>query len=289
MEQSPRLRGPSRSARILGAQGKIVSLAEARDPSFQIDGEPNPFTVFFPISITNLYTATIYVTALLVGPGAGWTDSEQNVATLGIGASARIEKNNATRATGCEGTNETITVRWRYRTGSYAGPIIGFDDFTFAIYWELISAGTVDDTDSFETAPTDGTFDGWAMTENPGAAAGTHWFRNASFYVNGAYSCELRTSALGDWINMAKTFTVGAGSRAGIYGYMKVGTSGIHVVVITTALEVQYLILIGTAWKRWGARLNPGADNDVTIRAYGYWAPTGTSVYIDFIRVVRWA
>lgn len=285
---------PTRSVRIPAAQNKIFAVADAIDPCFIIDGEPDPFTVYFPISITNLYSATIYITALLLTPPAGWTDSEQNVTSLAVGFSGRVEKSNATRATGCQGTNESVTVRWRYRTESYSGPIVGFDDFTFDIYWETVASGTVDDTDSFENPPVkigeQWYFDDWLCTKNGGASANTGWYQNATYYVHGAFSAMLRIGAQADWVLLEKQFGVGAGNRAGLFGFIRFDKAGAGIFTVTTPLETQTLIVpVANVWRRFGARLNPNQANSIDLKVQIPWAiGYPTSMYLDYIRVVRW-
>lgn len=277
---------PKGSWRRPGVRG-ILAISPKYDPMFDIVGLPNPFAVYFPASITNLYSATIYVTALLLSPPAGWNDSEQNVVTIGVGSSVRAEKSNATRNTPGAGSNETITCRWNYRTGSYAGPIIGYDDFEITIYWENISLGTVDATDSFETPqnpnpPYD--FEGWVPTTH---CASDIIARNTSYYVHGAFSLALSQSAMAHWCEIQKTQAIGAGSRAGIFGFLRTYQPGRTCVKVTAPYEtIEFALVPSATWRRWGFRLMPDANNAVTIRANTYWGGADV-VYFDYIRWVR--
>jgi len=279
---------PKGSWRRPGVRG-ILALSPKYDPMFDIVGLPNPFAVYFPASITNLYSATIYVTALLLSPPAGWNDSEQNVTSLTVGASARVEKSNATRNTPGAGTNETITCRWNYRTGSYAGPIIGYDDFQILIYWENISLGTVDDVDSFEdpqnpNPPYD--FDGWVPLRH---CVSDTIARDSVYYVHGAWSLRLFNSAVDHWTQIEKSLSVGAGSRAGIFGFLRITQSGRTCLKVTAPYEtIEFALVPATTWRRFGFRLTPDASNTVTIRANTYWGASDY-VYLDYIRWVRFA
>lgn len=280
-------KGPSRSVRLPWVKG-ILARAPAVDPCLHLDGLPNPFTVYWPVSISNLYGSAIFITALLVSPPAGWTDAEQNIGTLVAGASGRFEKSNATRATGCEGTNETITVRWRYRTGSYAGPIIGYDDFDIAIYWELVSAGTVDVTDDefvYNAGPPI-TYDGWAYTLHCGSDSIA---RVSDRYCHGAYSLRTSTVGIGHYVEITKTVSIGSGSRAGIVGFHQCQNAGRSLLHFTTPVETLTMAIATNAvWRRWGFRLNPGASNQVTIRLETAWGGAQYD-WLDYIRWVRWA
>jgi len=279
---------PKRSWRKPGVRG-ILALSPKYDPMFDIVGLPNPFAVYFPASITNLYSATIYVTALLLSPPAGWNDSEQNVTSLTVGASARVEKSNATRNTPSAGTNETITCRWNYRTGSYAGPIIGYDDFQILIYWENISLGTVDDVDSFEdpqnpNPPYD--FDGWVPTRHCVSDTIT---RDSTVYVHGAWSLRLWNYQVDHWGEIQKSRSVGAGSRAGIFGFLRVNLTSRTCLKVTAPYEtIEFALVPANTWRRFGFRLTPDAGNTVTIRANTYWGGSD-QVNLDYIRWVRFA
>jgi hypothetical protein len=269
---------PVRSWRAKGAEGILACKASAIDPAFDIDGLPNPFSVYFPVFITNLYGVTIYVTALLISPPAGWTDSEQNIVTIGVGANARVEKSNATRATPTAGTNETITVRFNYRTGSYTGTIIGFDEFTFTIYWESILAGTIDDTDDFEAD-----YEGWTLTNLVGTVV---WSRSTALAVHGAYSLRLDAD-MGEQCYIEKTVTMGAGTRAYLFGFLtKIYGDYSRETISSPVEDLEIPYQAAGAWRRWGVRLNPGASNTVRIYFRAYWS--GQRIYLDYLRWVRY-
>jgi hypothetical protein len=270
---------PVRSWRAKGAEGILACKASAIDPAFDIDGLPNPFSVYFPVFITNLYAVTIYVTALLISPPAGWTDSEQNVVTIGVGLNARAEKSNATRATPTAGTNETITVRFNYRTGSYTGTIVGFDEFTFTIYWESVLAGTIDDTDDFETD-----FEGWTKTSLVGSVT---MGRTTSAVVHGAFSLYL-SAPIGAQCYIEKTVTMGAGTRAYLFGFLMKDTGAANSIETISSpvenLEIPYQAV--DTWRRWGVRLNPGASNTVRIYFRAHWG--SQFIDLDYLRWVRY-
>jgi len=280
---------PIRSWRAPGVKG-ICAVAPRNDPAFDVAGLPNPFTVYFPVFVTNLYTATIYITSLLVSPPGGWTDSEQNVTTVGVGLNAKLEKSNATRAVPATPANETITVRYNYRTGSYAGPIVGFDDFQHAIYWENITTGTVEDTDDFEDPPNPGppqTFDGWEWITDVGTAPTRD--RQTDRVVHGAYSLRTQGALMfeGYW---SKSHTFAAGNRAYIFGFVLNTPAGhVRITIEGPVEELEIVYMPNATWRRFGIRLNPGEDNAVLIHIRKIWGiGTYTSVYLDYLRWVRY-
>lgn len=274
--KDPRVRLPVRSWRAPGVKG-IRAIAPKFDPAFDVAGLPDPFSVYFPIFITNLYTATIYITSLLISPPAGWTDSEQNLTTCGVGVNVRTEKSNATRAVMATPHNEAITVRFNYRTGSYAGTIIGFDDFQITIYWENITGGTIDATDDFETD-----YDGWTLTSLVGTLA---WTRQTLRVVHGAYAVRVSADS-GEEGYMTKAQVIGAGTRAYLFGFfLHTGAGSSRITVSGPVEDLDVVYMAAAVWRRFGIRLNPGASNTVRIYVRAYWA--ASIMDIDYLRWVR--
>jgi len=245
---------PIRSFRMKGVDG-IIARREPIDPAFNVDGLPNPFNVYFPVQITNIYSQTIYVTARLVNPPSGWTDSEQDLATITPGASVRTEKNNATRNIPSTPSSESITVRFNYRTGSYAGTIIGYDDFVFTIYWEsVVNGGIIDKIDDFETD-----FEGWT-------ASGVDLYRISGTYVHGNYSLLVEVSDFSSGY-ISKSVVIGSGSRAYLFGFYR-RTRYDYCSIDTITSPVDKLTIAYSpveVWRRFGVRLVPGSENTVTI------------------------
>lgn len=276
---------PVRSARVPGVHG-IRARTINTDPAFDIDGLPDPFAIYFPIFITNLYDQMIYVTALLVSPPAGWNDSEQNVGTVLSGQVKRWEKNNATRDVMSVPHNETITVRWNYRTGGYAGTIIGFDDFQMTIYWESISAGTIEETNDFEVD-----YENWDWYLSSGTNPTR--VRTTARVVHGAYSVLTYGSA--EWHGYwHKGHTFASGDRAYMFGFLQSKGEGHCRYEIESkvngGVETCYIVFMADdEWRRFGVRCTPGVLNTVLIWIHKIWVIATTSyTWFDYLRWVRY-
>lgn len=278
----PTLKRPVDSWRKLGYHGKIRAYVQNIDPGFDIDGLPDPFIVYFPVLVHNGHTATIYVGAVLVSPPAGWTDSEDQLGSVAIGANLYAEKDNATRDTPTAGTNETVTLRTNYYSDAAYSALIGYDEWEFTIYWESVAAGTVDDTDDFET-----NLEGWTKTDEVGTtilgrSSVRSYSKTYSMYHYGIGDLEIGY--------VSKTVKIGAGSRAYIFGYLQAeytGSSGISLEIITPVETIFVPLCSPNRWSRFGARLNPGASNEVRLRAKGRHL-TADSIWYDLIRWIRY-
>ena len=281
-------KGPVSGWRAPGVHG-IHAAARRHDPAFDIDGLPDPYSVYFPIFITNLYTEGIYVTALLVTPPAGWTDAEQNIAYCPTGTNVRAEKSNATRAVMGVPHNETVYLRWNYRTGGYGGPIIGSDIFAHAIYWESIAAGNVEVTDDFENPLDPGpppTYDGWHKVDLIGTMG---WTTSTTRCVHGVLGLTL--DARNNYQSyIQKIHTFAAGARAYIFGFALVVEPGLHWLTFDGPVEdLDVVYMADTVWRRWGLRLTPGVANRVRIYIRHIWgANYAWSVWFDYFRWVRY-
>jgi hypothetical protein len=271
---------PIKSYRMNGVKG-ITAKVKTVDPAINIDGLPNPFTVVFPFFVSNLHTATIYVTALLVNPPSGWTDSEQNICSLPTGYYTYSLKNNATRSTPTAPSVESVTLRINYRTGSYTGPIIGHDDFVITIYWESVSnGGIVDDEDDFETD-----MEGWDFVTEQGTCSIQ---RITGVGIHGDYSVRL-TCNVNSSCHITKTVNIGSGLRAYLFGYIFFLAYNFYNVTVTTPAETLYIPHYRNANQlyRFGVRLNPNSQNTVTIRFYNPITSPSWSCYFDYLKFVR--
>jgi hypothetical protein len=271
---------PIKSYRMNGVKG-ITAKVKTVDPAINIDGLPNPFSVYFSFFVSNLHTETIYVTALLVNPPSGWTDSEQNLYSVQSGYFGFLVKSNSRRSTPTVPSVENVTLRINYRTGSYTGPIIGYDDFVITIYWESVSnGGIIDDIDDFEED-----FEGWNLVVEEGTCDMQRTTSNAK---HGSYSLRVSANA-GSSCYITKTINIGSGSRAYLFGYIQTFNNLHHYISIITPVEVSYACWGVTAYYscRFGVRLNPNSQNTVTIRLINYMTSHTIGFYLDYLKFVR--
>ena len=275
--------------RAPGIRG-VKAWTSKRDPAFDIDGLPDPYDTFFPVLIHNGHTARIYVGAVLSSPPAGWTDSEDQLGYVNVGYSAFFEKDNATRAVMGVPTNETVTLRCNYYSDAGYSVLIGYDDLAITIYWESVTAGTIDDTDDFEL-----TLEGWAKTDEVGS---TSVLRSSTRVYSGIFSMEHRGIDDGDVAYLSKTVVIGAGTRAYVFGWVNAEYSwklvaggsmwmGPSLQIITPVETVFLPVCSPERFSRFGARLNPGASNEVRLRAIGR-DDAEDSMFYDLIRWVRY-
>jgi len=200
-----------------------------------MEGLAAPMPIQFPFKAVNRTAATVYVSAQLVAPPAGWANyAEQQCGTLLVGIDDFFLFSTATRTKPATNTTENVTLRVTYYSDAYITEI-NHDDITYTFtYVDFDDAGyNVVDLDTFETD-----LEGWTLVNE--VTTITSLARATTVSRTGVASMRHLFGASKLYGYATKSFTIANLTRAFIrvWAYFDMATTDEFVLeIITDALN----------------------------------------------------
>lgn len=257
------------------------------DPNiyFDVNGLPDPFTIEIPLGITNNENSTLYFKATLVSPSSDWSDYEQELGSVGSGATSSIiytPKRAQPTLTNGE-YDETITLKIEAYTDDTYSTLYGSQtvDITIHFFDHSDSSWTVLYHDNFD----DGTSQGWSYGTleifAPGGSYGcVSPHADDDHYISSPYALRPKTSSE-DRNAIYKNYSVGEYNKAIMILHFY-STQRIAIRLQNSAgkklVKPDYMLNDGK-WHRVAFALNVNDNNQIQIQGHSY-------IWIDEIWVI---
>lgn len=269
------------------------------DVVIPMEGLAAPMPIQFPFKAVNRTAATVYVSAQLVAPPAGWANyAEQQCGTLLVGIDDFFLFSTATRTKPATNTTENVTLRVTYYSDAYITEI-NHDDITYTFtYVDFDDAGyNVVDLDTFETD-----LEGWTDVDEATGTGYNTLRRSTTLSRTGVASMTHGDFGVNQYSYAKKSFTIANLTRAfiRIWAYFDMATTDELVLeIITDALSVsQKRVLpismdatpkcgseICKQWICFAAKLPVNGTYEVRLR--GRCESGNMDIYYDDIKVVE--
>jgi len=184
-------------------------MVETPDVVVPMEDLPDPMSINFLYKATNVSGASVYVSAQLVTPPAGWADyAERQCGALAVGEDDYFIFATPTRTKPATNTTEVVTLRVTYYSDAGYSVELNHEDIAYTytyVDFDDVSY-TVVDEDTFEVNLED-----WTLVNEVG---GPNLARDTAKARTGIASMKHYTLDAGDVSYATKSFTIGAVTRA---------------------------------------------------------------------------
>jgi len=184
-------------------------MVETPDVVVPMESLPDPMSINFLYKATNVSGASVYVSAQLITPPAGWADyAERQCGALAVGEDDYFIFATPTRTKPATNTTEVVTLRVTYYSDAGYSVELNHEDIAYTytyVDFDDVSY-TVVDEDTFEVD-----LEGWTKVDEVGATTLT---RGATKARTGIASMNHDGFSAGEVAYATKSFTIGAVTRA---------------------------------------------------------------------------
>ena len=190
-------------------------MVETPDVVVPMEDLPDPMSINFLFKATNVSGASVYVSAQLITPPAGWADfAERQCGELIVGEDDYFIFATPTRTKPATNTTEAVTLRVTYYSDPGYSVELNHEDIAYTytyVDFDDVSYTTVDE-DTFEAD-----LEGWTKVDEAGI---TNLSRSTTKARTGLASMKHTAFTPGDVAYASKSFTIGAVTRAFIRAWV---------------------------------------------------------------------